>query len=69
MEIVYADIGEKKHIIRVGGKEESRKHLERLGFIPGSEIQVVSKIGENVILNIKNTRIAISKGLARKIFV
>jgi ferrous iron transport protein A len=69
MAISFANIGEVRYVVRVAGKEDVRKHLGKLGFVPGSQVQVVSKMGENVIINVKNTRVAVSKELARKIHV
>lgn len=69
MSVVYANIGDVKYILRIGGKEEVRKHLGKLGFVPGSKVLVVAKTRENVILNVKNVRVAINKELAMKIFV
>ena len=56
-------------IQRVGGKEEVRRHLENMGFVPGAEITVISINGGNVIVNVKETRVAISKEMANKIMV
>lgn len=69
MAIAFANVGEVRYVVRVAGNEEARKHLGKLGFVPGSQVQIVSKMGENVIINVKDTRVAISKELARKIYV
>jgi ferrous iron transport protein A len=61
--------GEEKSIKKVGGKEETRQFLARLGFVPGSHITVVNKIGENVIVNIKESRVAVNREIASKIMV
>ena len=52
-----------------GGKEEIRRFLENLGFVPGAVVTVVSKAGGNVIVNIKESRVAIGKDMANKIMV
>ena len=56
-------------IRRIGGNEETRRFLENLGFVAGSEITVLSAIEGNVIVNIKDSRIAINKDMARHIMV
>ena len=61
--------GEEHIIQRVGGKEETRRFLENLGFVIGSPVTVVSEIGGNMIVNIKDSRVAIGKDMANKIMV
>jgi ferrous iron transport protein A len=61
--------GEPKTIIRVGGKEATRRFLENLGFIQGGIVTVVSEIGGNLIVNVKDSRVAIGKDMANKIMV
>ena len=61
--------GEVNIIKKVGGKEDTRKFLENLGFITGCAIIVISKINGNMIVNIKDSRIAIDKEMANKILV
>ena len=53
--------GEENEIKRVGGKEETRRFLENLGFVQGAKVTVVSQIGGNVIVNVKESRVAIAK--------
>ncbi|MDR0852773.1 MAG: ferrous iron transport protein A [Clostridiales Family XIII bacterium] len=62
-------VGEWHSIKKVGGGEEIRKFLNNLGFVVGSQITVVNKIGENVIVSIKESRVAISREMAMKIMV
>jgi len=69
MPLTYADIGEQNVIKRITGKPETKKHLEDMGFVVGSVICLVSKFNENVIVNVKDTRIAISAEMATKIYV
>lgn len=64
-----AEVGEVNVIKRVGGKEEIKKFLENLGFVAGSTVTVVSQIGGNVIVNIKDSRVAIGRDMANKILV
>ncbi|MDR1773912.1 MAG: ferrous iron transport protein A [Clostridioides sp.] len=64
-----AKIGEDNFIKKVGGKTETRQFLERLGFVQGAKVQIVSQNGGNVIVSIKDSRVAISKEMANKIMV
>ena len=61
--------GEENVICKVGGKEETRRFLENLGFIVGGMVTVVSVIGGHVIVNVKDSRVAIGKDMANKIMV
>ena len=61
--------GETNTIKKVGGKEETRKFLENLGFVTGGEVTVVSEIEGNLIVNVKNSRVAIGKDMATRIMV
>lgn len=61
--------GEPSVIKKVGGKEETRKFLENLGFVTGGIVTVVSEIGGNIIVNVKDSRIAIGRDMANKIIV
>ena len=69
MPLVLADIGEDNTIKKVGGSPEVKKHLEDLGFVVGGNIKIISKLGGNYIVNVKEARIAISKEMAQKIMV
>ncbi len=69
MPLTFAQESEEKEILKLGGKPEVRQHLADMGFNVGSKIQVLTKSGENVIVKIKGTRIALSKELANKIMV
>ena len=61
--------GETNTIKKVGGKEETRKFLENLGFVTGGEVTVVSEIEGNLIVNVKESRVAIGKDMANRIMV
>ena len=61
--------GETNTIKKVGGKEETRKSLENLGFVTGGEVTVVSEIEGNLIVNVKDSRVAIGKDMANRIMV
>ena len=64
-----SDKGETQIIKRIGGSPEVKQHLENLGFNIGGEVTVVNSLGENVIVKVKEARVAISDELARKIMV
>ena len=61
--------GETASIKRVGGQNEVRKFLESLGFVTGEEVKIVSVNGGNIIVQVKESRVAVSKGIANKIMV
>lgn len=69
MPLTLANVGEENIIKKVGGNPETRKFLENLGFVAGGSVIVVSEIGGNVIVNVKESRVAISKEMAIKIMV
>lgn len=69
MPLVMADPGEENIIKRVGGNPEMKKHLEDMGFVAGSAVTVMNSIGGNLIIRIKESRVAISKEMAGKIMV
>ena len=69
MPLTMANIGETNTIKRVGGNEETRRFLANLGFVVDAEVTVLSAIGGNVIVNIKDSRVAINKEMASKILV
>ena len=69
MPLSFAEIGEKQIIKKLGGSPEVMKHLENLGFHVGGEISVVNTLGGNLIVNVKDSRVAVSKELANKIMI
>lgn len=69
MPLSLASIGEENIVKKVGGKPEVKSHLENLGFVAGSCVKVVNAMGGNVIVNVKDSRIAISKEMAQKIMI
>ena len=69
MPLILAAAGETNTIRKVSGNPEVKKHLEDLGFVVGGEVTVVSAIGGNLIVNVKESRIAISREMAWKIMV
>lgn len=69
MPLTLAEVGEENIIKRIGGKQEVKAHLENLGFVVGGTVTVINTVGGNVIVNVKESRIAISKGMAQKIMI
>lgn len=69
MPLIMAETGKPLLIKKTGGKEECRKFLESLGLIPGATISIISKISGNIIIQVKESRIAVNKELASKIIV
>lgn len=69
MPLALANIGEEYMIRRVSGNSEVKKHLEDLGFTAGGSITVVSALGGNIIVKVKESRVAISEEMARKIMI
>ena len=69
MPLSFADAGVENIIKKIGGKPEVKQHLENLGFVVGGIVSIVSSIGGNLIVNVKDSRVAISKEMASKIIV
>lgn len=69
MPLSMAQEGKANVILKVGGKEETRQFLENLGFTAGGTVTVVSEIGGNIIVNVRDSRVAIGKDMANKIMV
>lgn len=69
MPLTMAPVGQASKIKRVGGNDETKRFLANLGFVVGSEVTVISAIGGNVIVNIKDSRVAINQDMARHIMV
>lgn len=69
MPLTMANIGEENMIKKVGGSPETRKFLENLGFVAGSTVTIISEIAGNMIVNVKESRVAVSKEMAMKIMV
>lgn len=69
MPLALANSGEENIIRRVGGSAALKKHLENLGFVVGGSVTVISVNGGNLIVNVKESRIAVSREMANKIFI
>ena len=69
MPLTMANVGETNVIKKIGGKEETRRFLENLGFVVGGVVTVISEVGGNIIVNVKDSRVAIGKDMTNKILV
>lgn len=69
MPLTMVNSGEQCQIKKIGGKEETRKFLENLGFVTGGFVTVISEVGGNLIVNVKDSRVAIGKDMANRIMV
>ena len=69
MPLMLAGIGEENTIKKIGGSPEIKKHLEDLGFVVGGSVTIVNALGGNVIVNVKESRVAIREEMARRIMV
>lgn len=69
MPLTLAQVGEENIIKKIGGKPEVRTHLENLGFVVGGAVTIINAMSGNVIVNVKESRIAISREMAQKIMV
>lgn len=69
MPLTMARTGEENLIKRIGGKAETRQFLESLGFVAGGTVTVITEIGGNVIVNVKDSRVAVSREMANKIMI
>ena len=69
MPLCYAEPGQIQIIKKIGGRPEIKQHLENLGFNVGGEIMIINTLGENIIVKVKESRVAVSDELARKIMV
>lgn len=67
--LAFAPVGEERIIRRIGGSPEVRKHLESLGFVVGGHVRIVNTVGGNLIVHVKEARVAISKELSQKILI
>lgn len=69
MPLNLANTGEDNIIKRIGGKPEVKKHLENLGFVVGGNVKIISNLSGNVIVSVKESRVAISEEMAQKIMI
>ena len=69
MPLCFCNVGEENTIKKIGGSPEVKKHLENLGFVVGGNVTIITTLAGNVIVNVKEARVAISEEMARKIMV
>lgn len=69
MPLALANTGEENIVKKIGGSPDVKQHLENLGFVIGASVTVITSLGGNVIVNVKESRVAISEEMARKIMV
>ena len=69
MPLGMANVGDVNIIKKINGRDEVRQHLAELGFVVGTEVTVVSELGGNLILNVKESRVALDKTMAMRIMV
>lgn len=69
MPLTLAVAGEENIIKRIGGNSETKKHLESLGFVVGARVTVINEISGNIIVNIKESRVAVNRETAQKIMI
>ncbi len=69
MPLSMAKEGEENIVKKVGGREDTRRFLENLGFVVGGSVIVISQMNGNIIVNVKDSRVAIGKDMANKILV
>ncbi|NLZ71368.1 MAG: ferrous iron transport protein A [Clostridiaceae bacterium] len=69
MPLTFANVGEENIIRKIGGNADTKKHLENLGFVVGGNVTIISTISGNLIVKVKESRVAISRELANKIML
>ena len=69
MPLTLAHVGESNIIKKIGGSPEVKKHLENLGFVVGGNVSIVNEISGNLIVNVKEARVAVSREMAQKIMI
>ena len=69
MPLALASTGEENIVKKIGGSPDVKQHLENLGFVIGASVTVITSLGGNVIVNVKESRVAVSEEMARKIMI
>ena len=69
MPLILANVGEENIIKKIGGSPEVKQHLENLGVVVGGSVKIVNTMGGNLIVNVKETRVAVSREMAQKIMI
>ena len=69
MPLTFANVGEKAVVKEIRGKDGTRRFLENLGFIVGGTVTVITEMGGNLIVSVKDTRVALSRSMANRIMI
>lgn len=69
MPLTLAAVGEEHIIRKIGGSPDTKQHLADLGFVVGGAVSIINTIGGNLIVNVKEARVAISREMAQRIYV
>ena len=69
MPLILASNGKENIILKVGGNTETKKHLEDMGFVAGGTVTVINTINGNLIVKVKESRVAISREMAGRIMI
>lgn len=69
MPLAMADVGEAVSIKKINGRENVRQHLKNLGFVTGEEVTIISKLNGNMVLSVKDSRLALDKSVTSKIMI
>jgi ferrous iron transport protein A len=69
MPLTMANVGEKLYIKKIVGKDDAKNHLESLGFVIGGNVTIISEYAGNIIIMVKETKVAINKAMANRIIV
>ncbi|OOM80641.1 FeoA domain protein [Clostridium puniceum] len=69
MPLILADKGNEMNIIKITGNDETKRFLNSLGFVAGEKVKIISELGGNLIINVKDSRVALDKGMASRIIV
>ena len=69
MPLAMAEVGEMNIIRKISGRDDVRRHLAELGFVVGEEVRLVSRLGGNLILSVKDSRVALDASMALRIMI
>ncbi len=69
MPLTMANIGESLEIKKISGRDDTKRFLASLGFVIGSQVTIISRFGDNFIINVKDTRVAIDQSMAKRILI
>ncbi len=67
--LVFAKVGEDQIIKKIGGNADAKRHLENLGFVVGGTVTIINSLSGNIIVKVKESRVAINEDMARHIMV